>query len=315
MQKRNKTILRYSALDTESPATPPLPHPSTRQFPAFGRVRGCQARNYAAIIRNTAVCIVLLCSISCLTAQNTGYMGKRVIVNMGTEFSPAWKRPNFANNPNFHYKWYSFNYILSPGIEIIVHKRGTVGAVYHYLNTKYNTPMTKEGGLWVFFMPDATGKISDSIYLDKPFVDNLTAHGFGIFYKQYMKYADGRAPAGPYIKLQFDAFFFKCPDTYFNDRFNKLSDKGLAFVMVPDQLFAAKIEIGNDFLLFNRLRLSTGFSFGLPFGGFKGLYYDNELFDMLKTGSEHVPINEYARSRILGAYWLGFTVNIGFLAL
>jgi len=299
MQKRNKTIFRHSALDAESPATPPLPHPS------FGRVRGCQARNYAAIIRNTAVCIVLLCSISCLTAQNTGYMGKRVIVNMGTEFSPAWKRPNFANNPNFHYKWYSFNYILSPGIEIIVHKRGTVGAVYHYLNTKYNTPRTKEGGKW-FFILDTKGQISDSIYFDKPSVDNLTAHGFGIFYKQYMKYADGRAPAGPYIKLQFDAFFFKCPDTYFYDR---------TFNMVPDQLFAAKIEIGNDFLLFNRLRLSTGFSFGLPFGGFKGLYYDNELFDMLKTGSEHVPINEYARSRILGAYWLGFTVNIGFLAL
>jgi len=239
----------------------------------------------------------LLCLTADLIAQNTGYMGKRVIVNFGTEFSPAWKRPNFSNNPNFQCKWYSFNYILSPGIEIITHKTGTAGVVYHYLNTKYRTPPKNN--------PLNDG---DTIWIGLPYeediIEDLTAHGFGIFYKQYMRYADGRAPVGPYIRLQFDGFFFKCPASYQNRT-----------ITMNDKLFAMKIEIGNDFLLFDRLRLSTGFSFGLPFGGFKGLGLDNEwgdIFNWNATGYEQ--INEYARSRIFGAYWLGFTVNVGFLA-
>ena len=227
--------------------------------------------------------VILLCLTAGLTAQNTGYMGKRVIVNMGAEFSPAWMRP-ISYNPKFQYEWYSFNYILSPGIEIITHKTGTAGIVYHYLSTKYNTPS------------------EESFFSYENIVEDLTSHGFGVFYKQYMRFADGRAPVGPYISLQFDGFFFKCPSSY-DDRTTTTTDK----------LFAMKIEIVNDFLLFNRLRLSTGFSFGLPFGGFSGLHYDNELFEIISDNA-NLPINQYARSRILGAYWLGFTVGIGFLA-
>jgi len=103
---------------------------------------------------------------------------------------------------------------------------------------------------------------------------------------------------GPYFRFQFDGFFYQ--------HYTSLEHTATA----SDQLFAMKLEFGNDFLLFNRLRLSTGLSFGLPFGGFKGLGYDTEFLVM--TISEQ-PINEHARSRIFGAYWLGFTVNIGFL--
>ena len=250
------------------------------------------------LIRNTVLFIaVLLLSTPCLTAQNTGYMGKRVIFNMGAEFSPAWKRPvcnvNFQNN-----KYLRFNTILSPSIEIIAHKRGTAGVVYHYLKTKYNVPYTKDDYDTSYFGNDGMYILTN----EGEFKADLIAHGFGVFYKQYMKYADGRSPIGPYIKLQFDGFFFKCPLSY-----------GDRTITVSDKLFAAKIEIGNDFLLFNRLRLSTGFSFGVPFGGFKGLYYENDLFDF-RYNFDRESFNEYAKSRIFGAYWLGFTVNIGFLA-
>jgi hypothetical protein len=244
---------------------------------------------------NFLLFIDFLCFVSGLTAQNTGYMGKRVMFNMGAEFSPAWIRHNFSENPNFQGRWYSFNYILSPSIEIITHKSGTAGIVYHYLSTRYQTP-AKE---------DAWGEViySDSVYAKaSPIVEKLTAHGFGIFYKQYMAFADGRSPVGPYVKLQFDGFFFKCPSSYDNRT-----------IMMNDKLFALKAEIGNDFLLFNRLRLSTGFSIGLPFGGYKGLSYENQLLDW-KSYSPHKPLNEYARSRIFGAYWISFTANIGFLA-
>ena len=36
------------------------------------------------------ICVIVLFGTSLLQAQNTGYMGKRVIFNVGTSFSPAW---------------------------------------------------------------------------------------------------------------------------------------------------------------------------------------------------------------------------------
>jgi len=152
--------------------------------------------------RNNFLLFVFLCFAWGLTAQNTGYMGKRVIVNMGAELSPAWRRP-VSEKLTFDSKYLSFNAILSPNIEIIAHKTGTVGLVYHYLNTRYNTPF-KEDGYFEFIS-------LDSIYEKPDIVEKLTAHGFGIYYKQYMRFADGRSPMGAYIKLQFDGFFFQCP--------------------------------------------------------------------------------------------------------
>jgi len=239
------------------------------------------------------VFIAILLLMPCLTAQNTGYMGKRIILNMGAEFSPAWRRP--VCDMNFPNKYLSFNTILSPSIEIITHRTGTAGVVYHYLKTKYNVPFSYEKLFYDDYREEFYYK---TIYEEK--VNDLTSHGFGLFYKQYI---NGRAPMGPYLRLQFDGFFFKCPDSF----------EG-GYVEMKDQLFAMKLEFGNDFLLFNRLRLSTGFSFGLPFGGFKALRYDNPWGDIFNwNASGYDDINEYARSRILGAYWLGFTVGIGFL--
>ena len=231
------------------------------------------------------ILVVFVLSISGLHAQNTGFMGKRVIVNMGAELSPAWKRP-VSEKLTFDTKYLSFNAILSPGIEVIAHKSGTAGLVYHYLGTRYNTP-SRNG----FSMEDDLYNV----------VEPLTAHGLGIFYKQYMRFADGRAPMGSYFKLQFDGFFYKCPSSY-----------GNRTLTMTDHLFAMKLEMGTDFLVFNRLRLSTGFALGFPFSGYKGLGYDNEFLEVgIYTDQE---IYDYARSRIFGAYWIGFTVGVGFLA-
>jgi len=240
------------------------------------------------------VFVVFALSMPCLTAQNTGYMGKRVIVNMGAELSPAWVRPAHEKF-NFNNEYLAFNCILSPSIEIITSKRGTAGIVYHYLNTRYNAPSTSK-----FIITEEEWEDFHNV------VEKLKANGFGIFYKQYMG-DNGRAPIGPYFRFQFDGFFFKCPDSYENE----------AIIQISDHLFAAKIEIGNDFLLFNRLRLSTGFSLGFPFSGYKGLGYDNEgfFFEIFNwDGVGYEQPKEYAKSRILGAYWIGFTINIGFLA-
>ncbi len=221
-------------------------------------------------------------------AQNTGFMGKRVLINMGAEFSPAWEKPNFFNNPDHYGKWYSFNYTLSPSVECIAWRLGTVGVAYHYFNTKYYYP-----GEW-------NGYIDlDEEYNDEEPIADLKAHGFGIFYKQYLG-SRAHAPIGPYVKFQFDGFFYKHPYS--------LDDLS----MVKDRIFACKFEFGNDFLFFNMLHLSTAFSLGVPFGGFNTMFYNNRGGFFYTAGDK--PIGDYAKGRILGLYWLSFTVNIGLLA-
>ena len=207
---------------------------------------------------NLLLFMVLVLSMNALTAQNTGYMGKRVVFNMGAEFSPVFR--NFYVHEDF--KYFQFNCILSPNIEVITTKRATAGVVYHYFNTVYEP------------------------FWDDDLSDNLTTHGFGVFYK-FSIGGERRALIDTYLKTQFDGFFFKCPD---------------GATTISDKLFAVKIEFGKDFLLLNRLHLSSGVSFGLPFGGYKA------VLDNGKT------VNDFAKTRIFGAYWFGFTVNIGFLA-
>ena len=231
------------------------------------------------------ILVVFVLSISGLYAQNTGFMGKRVMVNMGAELSPAWFRADYDK-----FKYLSFNVIYSPSIEVITHKSGTAGVVYHYLKTRYNTPLILE---------------TEDIYWSWDIKEEqLKSHGFGIFYKQYFGGLDGRAPIGAYFKAQFDGFFFKCPSSSENRT-----------LMMSDKLFAMKFEFGRDFLLFNRLHLSSGFSIGIPFGGYKVLF-GNDLDGIIGSINPvgEFPINEYARTRILSAYWIGFTVGVGFLA-
>jgi len=243
MQKRNSLKSRFVMLDL-------FQHPCVKSI-VFSELRAC----FPKIV----VVVVFVLSISCLHAQNTGFMGKRVIINMGAEFSPVF-RNSYVHD---QFKYFQFNCILSPNIEVITTKRATAGVVYHHFRTKYE-PFWGES-------------------------EDLTTHGFGVFYK--FSIANGkRALVGPYLKAQFDGFFFNCPS--YNDEITEMSDR----------LFAVKVELGKNFLLFNRLHLSSGVSFGVPFGGYK------VITDAGKS------VSDFAKTRILGAYWFGLTVNIGFLA-
>jgi hypothetical protein len=229
---------------------------------------------------------------SSLYAQNSGFMGKRIVFNMGTAFSPAWLKPNFADNEKYQCKWYSFNYTLSPNVEFITWKMGTVGLAYHYFNTKYHY-----GGEEIVYRENHTNN-NDIVYNYIGGIEDLKSHGFGIFYKQYMG-QKAYAPMGSYFKLQFDGFFYK--------RINTYSDKTL----VNDRLFAFKIEFGQDYLFFNILRLSTGVSLGVPFGGFKTMFFTYEKSENYYYSLNIHPMEEYVKGRILSHYWLGFTVSIG----
>lgn len=226
--------------------------------------------------------IVILFGITTLQAQNGSFMGKRVIFNMGASFSPAWFKPGvFYDETNDKCPWYSFNYTLSPNIEIIAWRLGTVGVNYHYFKTKYYYYEKTPDIIWLD--SDSEGKR----------LTDLIVHGFGVNYKQYFT-SRARAPMGTFIKFQLDGFFFEHPRSFEEPT---LIDKS--------NLFAFKLEFGHDFLFFNRLRFSTGLSLGIPFGGYNAFF---------STFLGDVSAEDYAKNRILGHYWLGFTVNVGFLA-
>lgn len=225
--------------------------------------------------------VLLLTTSQILSAQNTGYMGKHFIFNMGVTFSPAWRQPNFAENPKFHNKWYSFNYTLSPNLEAIVWKWGTVGLSYHYFETKYAHQ---------HYGVDNQGFIVETIEMDLP----VKSHGFGVFYKQYMRNRGMYAPMGLYSKFQLDGFFYTA--NYTDDCIE---------APFTSNNFGIKYEIGDDFLFFNTMRVSMGISMGLMF---KGWFLLDDFF-----GSSLQPIDE-ANYRIWRHYWVGFNLNVGLLA-
>ncbi|MDR2867937.1 MAG: hypothetical protein LBV46_00145 [Bacteroidales bacterium] len=229
---------------------------------------------------------LIIFSFSELFAQKNGsYMGNRVLFNFGTELSPAWSKPNFFKNSEHWRKYYSFNYVISPGIEIIAHKRGTVGAVYHYCTSRFDYKYDDGNAYWYENRLTAVG--------------DLTSHGFGVFYKQYFgNYS--RAPFGAFIKFQFDGFFYKaqCPLPYPE--------------VVTGKMFGLKIAIGHDFLFFDRLKVSTAFSIGTPLSNWSGLLRSSKFFGIgLDRGAS---VNDYIDSRIFGLYFFGCEMNIGLLA-
>jgi hypothetical protein len=81
--------------------------------------------------------------------------------------------------------------------------------------------------------------------------------------------------------------------------------------MVNDNLFALKIEFGQNYLFFDVLRLSAGFSLGTTFGGYNTMFFGNDAEEILFQTWENLPIEDYIKGRLLSHYWLGFTVGIG----
>ena len=225
---------------------------------------------------------LIIMAACCGFAQNCGYMGKRVLINADVSLSPAWRNYSFMGEPQY----YTFNYILSPNIEVIAWKKGTVGLVGHYFNTQYKYEVVKNE-------PN-----SYYTYIDVDGVDDLDVGGFGFFYKQYVGKA--HAPFGLFFKFEMDCFIY-----------NYTPNQNASI----DKLLGCKIEFGKDWLLLNRLHLSLGGSVGSTFGGYKTAFYDTEFTSSsLYLHSSAYSQTSWAKGKILGAYWFGIKVGIGILA-
>lgn len=253
------------------------------------------------------IIVVLSLSLACgcLFAQNTGYMGRHVLVNGEISLSPAYLKPNPLGEAlsgkvksQSALNYLGMNYIVSPNVEVIVWQKGSVGAGYNF----YKSPFTYKQ---YFQLPASHPEYTyydNSIYLEGK--ADMTAHGFNVFYKQYV--GKTRAPMGHFFKFTFDGFFYQY----------KVRQEEMLLALYEDlesqrtgknMLFGLKVEYGYDYLLCDFLRLSMGVSLGTTFGGYKALSYRNSVF------GEDLQMQNFANNRLLGAYWFGIKLGVGFL--
>lgn len=233
--------------------------------------------------------LLLLVTTLCVqvNAQGYNYMGKHVLFNANVSISPSWFNPNpmsrhLVNLPSHAQRYLGINYWVTPSIEAIVWKKGAVGAGYNF----YKSPFK---GRSIYY---------NDYYFDyeyRDFEGIITAHGFNVFYKQYL--GQTIAPLGHYLKFNFDGFFYH----YITNNAQEGKDK----------LFATKVEYGYDFLVFDRLRLSVGASIGSTFGNI-GLALKQMTGD--DYGLSELTVNDYANARMFMAYWFGIKLGVGFLA-
>ena len=254
--------------------------------------------------------IIIIASLGKANAQMYNFMGNHIILNMEGYFSPAWINPNPVSSgwdaSEAMKRYMGLNYFLSPNIELMVWEKGTVGVGYDYYNSPFKGSDSRIRKLNQYY--------GYSDWVESELYGNIVAHGFNAYYKQYL--GDRFAPLGHYIKLQFDGFFYHY----------KMDREGIDLGILPTtqepmseilenkgSLFGMKFEYGYDFVLFNRLKLNLGASLGTTFGGYKVPFKTmKKEFDIYGGGID-AHYDDYARTRILSAYWANIKIGIGFI--
>lgn len=233
--------------------------------------------------------LVVMLSVLFSQGQNTGFMGKRFFLNAELSVSPAWRNPT-SPAMDVLPKYFHFNYFISPNIEAIVWKKGSVGVGYNFINTDFDSEY--------YYDPIS--------FEDGNSIGYLKGHGFNVFYKQYV--GETKAPLGHYFKLELDAFYFN-----FEPRLETILDPNadIAKLSGKSSLYGLKIEYGYDYLFFDRLRVSAGMSLGTTLGGYKAHSFDAIFFGN-KINQNHL-VEEYAKTRIMTAYFFQLKVGVGIL--
>lgn len=270
-------------------------------------------------LRATVILFCAIASVVPASAQMYNYMGNHVILNMEGNFSPAWFNPNPVssswNVPDAAKRYLGVNYFLSPSVEVLVWKKGTVGAGYNFYKspfkgTDYRVRLSDghsgyyygDDFIYSYTVPELTGEIS--------------AHGFNLYYKQYIS-SDGFAPLGHYVKVVFDGLIYRYsmpqPEGIMLAGTQTLADFEPVFNN-KGAMFGLRAEYGYDLILFDRLKLSLGASLGTTFGGYKapGAQIKDEL--SFSNSKPELNFDNWARGRILGAYWFGLKLGIGVIA-
>ena len=255
-------------------------------------------------IKKLKICLLAICcvcSFSQLKSQdNISFLGKRVSLNFSGTVSPALANPSIFTDETNKTKAYFFNFDICPNVEAIVWKEGSVGAVYHWYKTKYTFHN------WIYLYTDPLTGMSYHANINE--TSEIKVQGFGIYYKQYLPaiffgdmssehapIGEVRAPIGTYMRFQYDNY------SYLSKMENKYINATL-----KGNINAAKIEIGRDYVFFDKIRFSTGMSVGAMFCKISREEFGIENF----TNEEKM--KRYINNRLFFQYLVGASVSVGF---
>lgn len=261
-------------------------------------------------MKRTITLIIITASLATANAQMYNFLGNHVILNMEGYFSPAWINPNPVSSgwdvSEAMKRYMGLNYFLSPNIELMIWEKGTIGVGYNY----YNSPF-KGSDIRLRKLNQEYGYNN---WVESELYGTIVAHGFNAYYKQYL--GDRFAPLGHYIKFVFDGYFYHYKMDTEGNRMGiveNITDPYEEIIENKGNLFGMKFEYGYDFVVLNRLKLNIGASVGTTFGGYKVPFKTmKKEFDIYGGGID-AHYDDYARTRILSAYWAGIKIGIGFI--
>jgi hypothetical protein len=168
--------------------------------------------------------LFVVITIQNINAQKLGYLGKRFLFNLDTKI--AIDLEDFEIYPFMDESPLTF--IYSPSFEYVVGKNTSLGLGLNYFSKNLD----------VYY--------NDQDYSALPFY----VFGATFTYKHYINGSSDyyQAPFGVFyaIKLDYMHYILNFPTMLYDDR-----------------LIGAKFEIGADYIVWKRLRLSWGFSIGL----------------------------------------------------
>lgn len=159
------------------------------------------------IMKKIVLFCLMMVAASASYAQYYGLLGKRVIFNLEGTTSPAYFHSNFiaealdkkyGEDPTAGFL--SMNFFATPSVEVAVWKKGTVGVGYNFFSSPFEGTQHS-----LFYRNDPSSQYVDYDY--RTYDGHVTAHGFNLYYKQYL--GDAGAPIGHYLKFNLDCFFTK----------------------------------------------------------------------------------------------------------
>ena len=254
--------------------------------------------------------LIITTGLATANAQMYNFLGNHVILNMEGYFSPAWINPNPVSSgwdiPEGAQRFLGVNYFLSPSVELMVWKKGTVGVGYDYYNSPFKGSDNRLRKGYQYY--------GNTEWREAELYGNIIAHGFNVYYKQYL--GDRFAPLGHYLKFNFDGLFYRYKmDTegVYMGILTTTTDPYEEIIENHGSLFGFKFEYGYDLIVLNRLKLNLGASIGTTFGGYKVAFAKMKDKASYYYEEPDLHYDDYARARILGAYWFGIKLGIGFI--
>lgn len=208
--------------------------------------------------------------------QTTGYLGKRVLFNLDGTILSAKSYLLFPNRVigfNGESDFFSFNFIFSPNFEFVVGDKWSVGATFHTCKTYFDGNNSRE-------------VIYDISDVSLPFI-GLHVNGVGVFLKKYL-FNQSHAPYGAYMKLQLDWL--------------NLSFDAFQYGKYSTSAYGFKAEFGYDYLFFDKLRVSWGFTVGTT----------DDFINIFNT--QRGTLIDLANQKVRGLYSISNKISIGFLA-